>query len=39
LARIKDKAKPVIEKYSGQITPAIIKQTNDTIAKTRGTAK
>jgi tripartite ATP-independent transporter DctP family solute receptor len=39
LARIKDKAKPVIEKYSGQITPAIMKQTNETIAKVRGTAK
>jgi len=39
LARIKDKAKPVIEKYSGQITPAIMKQTNETIAKARGTAK
>jgi tripartite ATP-independent transporter DctP family solute receptor len=39
LARIKDKAKPVIEKYSGQIAPAIMKQTNETIAKVRGTAK
>ena len=39
LARIKDKAKPVIEKYSTQITPAIMKQTNETIAKSRGSAK
>jgi hypothetical protein len=28
-----------VEKYSAQITPAIMKQTNDTIVKTRGTAK
>ena len=38
LARIKEKAKPVIDKYSAAVTPAIMKMTNDTLARVRAPA-
>ena len=35
LARIKEKAKPVIDKYSAAVTPAIMKMITDTLATVR----
>jgi len=36
VARFREKAKPVADKYSAQIDPALVKQVNDEIAKVRG---
>jgi tripartite ATP-independent transporter DctP family solute receptor len=39
LARFKEKAKPVIDKYSKQVSETVMKDTNAAIAKVRGTTK